>query len=86
MGLDIRLLIGLLFSILGLILAGFGAVSDHGIYERSISLNLNLAWGTVLLVFAVVIVVLGNRRSAIRLRARPRCDGPTHTADGGNDS
>jgi hypothetical protein len=36
MGLDIRLPIGLLFSVLGLLLAGFGAVSEKGIYERSL--------------------------------------------------
>ena len=30
MGLDIRLPIGLLFSVLGLLLAGFGAVTKRG--------------------------------------------------------
>jgi len=32
MGLDIRLPIGLLFSVIGLLLAGFGVFSDKGIY------------------------------------------------------
>lgn len=64
MGLDIRLPLGLLFSTLGLILAGFGAVSGKGIYERSLGLNVNLAWGTLLLVFGIIMIVLGNRANA----------------------
>ena len=85
MGLDIRLPIGLLFSALGLMLTAFGAASDKGIYQRSIGLNVNLAWGTVLLVFGLIMVVLGSRRSAIRLRPQGSSDGPAHTADGNHD-
>jgi multisubunit Na+/H+ antiporter MnhG subunit len=64
MGLDIRLPIGLLFSVLGLLLAVFGALSAKGIYQRSLGLNVNLGWGLVLLVFGIVMVLLGNRRSS----------------------
>ncbi len=63
MGLDIRLPIGLLFSVLGLLLSGFGVFSDRAIYQRSLGLNVNLAWGIVLLVFGLIMVVFGNRRS-----------------------
>ena len=75
MGLDIRLPIGLLFSVIGLLLAGFGAFSDKGIYVRSLGFNVNLAWGGVLLVFGIMMVIFGNRRS----RLRPH--GP-HSSDG----
>jgi len=61
MGLDIRLPIGGLFSILGVLLAGYGLVSDRGIYERSLGINVNLWWGVALLVFGVVMVGLGRR-------------------------
>jgi hypothetical protein len=61
MGLDIRLPIGGLFSILGVLLAGYGLVSDRGIYERSLGINVNLWWGVALLVFGVVMVALGRR-------------------------
>jgi len=61
MGLDIRLPIGGLFSILGVLLAGYGLVSDQGIYERSLEINVNLWWGVALLVFGVVMVGLGRR-------------------------
>ena len=74
MGLDIRLLIGLFFSMVGLLLAGFGAFSDKGIYDRSFGLNVNLTWGTVLLVFGVIMAILGNRRSAPRPHAQPLSD------------
>ena len=52
MGLDIRLPIGLMFTIIGAILVVFGLVSDPIIYEtHSLGINVNLIWGSVLLAF-----------------------------------
>jgi hypothetical protein len=66
MDLDVRLPIGLMFSIFGVLLAGFGLASDHRIYEaRSLGINVNLGWGVVLLVFGVTML-------AFALRARRR--------------
>ena len=62
MGLDIRLPIGLMFLILGVLLAGWGLVSDEAIYERSLGININLIWGTILIAFAVVLLWLGSRK------------------------
>jgi hypothetical protein len=42
MGLDIRIPIGLMFSILGLLLTGFGIVGDKTIYQRALGINVNL--------------------------------------------
>ena len=61
MGLDIRLPIGGLFTVLGLLLAGYGLVSQKELYERSLGINVNLEWGLVMLVFGVIMVVLGRR-------------------------
>ena len=61
MGLDIRLPIGVFFSVLGLILTTFGFLSPSGIYARSLGLNVNLIWGVVLLIFGVVMTVLALR-------------------------
>lgn len=61
MGLDIRLPIGLMFSILGLLLTGFGLVGDKAIYQRALNINVNLWWGLVMLVFGVVMLILGRR-------------------------
>jgi hypothetical protein len=64
MGLDIRLPIGLMFTLFGLLLVVYGAVSDKAIYQRSLGLNVNLGWGVVLLIFGVVMLVLGRRAPA----------------------
>jgi len=85
MGPDIRLPNGLLFVILGLLLAGFGAVSEKGIYERSLGWNVNLAWGMVLLVFGIVMVALAKRANAIQRRTPGTSDAPIQTAEGSHD-
>ena len=59
--LDIRLPIGLLFTLLGLLLAGYGLVSDDALYRRSLGHNVNLGWGLAVLAFGVLFLVLGRR-------------------------
>ncbi|MGD0214630.1 MAG: hypothetical protein ABSB87_15490 [Terriglobales bacterium] len=82
MGLDIRLPIGLLFSVLGFLLAGFGVISDKGIYQRSLGLNVNLAWGVILLIFGIIMVVFGNRGSTIRPHEQDTAINRDHSAGG----
>jgi len=64
MRLDIRLPIGLMFSILGALLSAFGLVADKSIFQNSLGINVNLWWGIVMLVFGVVMFLLGRRGSA----------------------
>ena len=64
MGLDIRLPIGVLFSVFGLILILFGAISSREIYQRSLDININLIWGLVLLAFGSGMLLLGRRGMA----------------------
>jgi hypothetical protein len=61
MGLDIRIPMGLMFTILGVLLTGYGLVSDKAIYQRSLDINVNLWWGLVMLIFGVLMLVLGRR-------------------------
>jgi hypothetical protein len=61
MRLDIRLPLGLLFVVFGMLLSGFGLTSDTAIYERSLHVNINFWWGLVMLVFGVVMFGLGRR-------------------------
>ena len=56
MKLDLRLPIGLMFSIFGVMLLAFGLISDAAIYQRSLGINVNLWWGVVLLVFGLVML------------------------------
>jgi hypothetical protein len=59
MGLDIRIPIGILFSIFGAMLAVFGAFSDRALYEKhSLGININLTWGLVLLLFGLTMLLL----------------------------
>jgi hypothetical protein len=70
MGFDIRLPIGLTFVLLGVLIGGYGLLSDPAIYARSLGFNVNLWWGLVLLVFGVLMLALWHR-SARRGRAPP---------------
>jgi hypothetical protein len=70
MNLDLRLPIGLMFSIVGVLLTVFGLTSDDAIYARSLGINVNLWWGLVLLGFGLV--MLGLAHGAVRKgRNRP---------------
>jgi hypothetical protein len=61
MNLDIRLPLGLMFGIMGLILVVYGAISDQALYARSLGININLWWGAVLLLFGGVMLWLARR-------------------------
>jgi len=56
MRIDIRLPIGVLFTVLGAVLAAFGAVSDPAIYARSLGYNVNLWWRLTLFGFGLVLL------------------------------
>lgn len=61
MRLDIRLPLGLLFLVFGLLLSGFGLASSKDIYQRSLDININFWWGLVMLAFGLAMLVLGRR-------------------------
>ncbi len=81
MGLDIRLPIGMLFTIFGIMLIFFGVFSRPALYAQSLGININLGWGVVLLVFGAVMLYLGAR-AMFGLRpvgtADPRGGEPRH--------
>jgi membrane protein implicated in regulation of membrane protease activity len=78
MGLDIRIPLGVMFGLIGLLLAGFGLVSDPALYQRSLGININLWWGLALMVFGAVMLLLAWRKAADGRKAR--------SAGGGNPS
>jgi hypothetical protein len=63
---DLRLPIGILFSLYGALLVVFGAISDKEIYARSLGYNVNLWWGLALLVFGALMLL-----GAVRGRKTP---------------
>jgi multisubunit Na+/H+ antiporter MnhG subunit len=62
MGLDIRWPIGLMFSIVGALMAVFGFITNSkDIYQRSLNINVNLYWGLLLVVFGVGMLIMAWR-------------------------
>jgi hypothetical protein len=67
MKLDIRIPIGLMFAVIGAMLALYGLFADTAIYERSLGINVNVWWGIVLLAFGLAMYFFGRRgTSAVR--------------------
>jgi hypothetical protein len=61
MSLDLRLPIGLLFTLLGVLLLLYGLVSDPTIYQASLGININAWWGVVMTAFGGVMLGLAWR-------------------------
>ena len=71
MKLDLRLPIGLMFSIIGALLTVFGLASDPAIYQRSLGINVNLWWGLVMIAFGLVFLMLARRGARSRTAPAP---------------
>jgi hypothetical protein len=63
MGLDIKLPIGLMFAILGILLTIYGifTASDQALYARSLHVNINLWVGIGMIIFGVVMLIFAKR-------------------------
>jgi hypothetical protein len=78
MNLDLRIPMGLMFLLVGLILTIFGmATSGSAIYAKSLDINANLDWGLVLLVFGGAMFTLGRigQRRAMKQPPVPASEG-----------
>ena len=64
--LDLRLPIGGLFTVLGIMLAGFGLATggNTAMYEKSAGMNINLIWGAVMIVTGAVFLFLAKREAS----------------------
>ncbi len=63
MGLDIRLPIGIIFTLYGAILIVYGLVADPAIFVNSVGVNIDVWWGALMLVFGVIMGLLAFRAS-----------------------
>ena len=61
---DIRIPIGLMFSILGVLITGFGifTFSNAEMYERSLGINVNIIMGILMLVFGLIMLFLSRKK------------------------
>ena len=64
MGFDIRMPIGMLFSLFGILLIGYGVATRESVMyaEHSLGVNMNVWWGGALLAFGLVMLVLTRLR------------------------
>jgi hypothetical protein len=63
---DSRILLGMMFTLIGTILTAFGLSTrtNADVYAKSLGINANLWWGLVLLMFGIVVLALGRRGQA----------------------
>jgi len=64
MNFDLRIPVGLMFSVFGLILTGVGLLGGPELAQKSLGINMNLWWGLVMLVFGLLMLLLAFRASA----------------------
>jgi hypothetical protein len=64
--LDLRLPIGLMFSLVGALMMVYGLITFRNaeLYKCSLGINVNLWWGVVLLVFGALMWFSSRRGSA----------------------
>jgi len=84
MGLDLRIPIGLMFLVYGMLLSGFGLFSNRGIYRLSLGINVNLIWGLIMLGVGLIMLILILGRSAGKPAAKAVAGAPK-PQEGGND-
>ncbi len=61
---DIRIPIGLMFSVLGVLISVFGltTMSNTEMYQRSLGINVNLIMGVVMLIFGLIMLYFARRK------------------------
>lgn len=61
---DIRMPIGLMFIIMGIIITVFGIAtgSDSAMYQKSLGMNVNLIMGLLMLVFGGIMLYFAMRK------------------------
>lgn len=62
MNFDLRLPLGLIFSLYGIILIGTGLASTPEMIRQTLGQNINLGWGVVQLLFGLAMLFLSRRK------------------------
>jgi hypothetical protein len=87
MNLDLRIPMGLMFTLTGTILFSFGlATRDNtALYVKSLGIDANLWWGMVLLLFGITMLVFGRRTQIRMLREEAKGVGKREPASEKNE-
>jgi len=64
---DIRIPIGLMFSVLGILITVFGlsTMADNELYQRSLGINVNIVMGVVMLIFGLIMLYLSLKKKKL---------------------
>jgi hypothetical protein len=64
---DIRIPIGLMFSIIGILISVFGffTMSNTGMYQKSLGINVNIIMGLLMLVFGLVMLYFARGKKKV---------------------
>lgn len=73
MQLDVRLPMGMMFVIIGVIMLVYGVItwSDAEMYQRSLGYNVNLWWGLFLTAFGAAMLLLARRAARAKRDVPP---------------
>lgn len=61
MNFDLRIPIGLMFGIYGVLLSIYGLVGEKETFKRSLDINIDLIWGVALLIFGGLMLLMAKR-------------------------
>ncbi len=69
---DPRILLGMMFTLIGTILTAFGLSTrtNADVYAKSLGIDANLWWGLALLAFGIFTLTLGRRAQALNGKTR----------------
>jgi multisubunit Na+/H+ antiporter MnhG subunit len=61
---DIRIPIGLMFSILGILITFFGLITmgDSEMYQKSLGMNVNILLGVLMLIFGLIMLYFSRKK------------------------
>jgi cytochrome c biogenesis protein CcdA len=64
---DIRIPIGLMFTIIGVLISifGFVTVSNTEMYHKSLGINVNIIMGLLMLIFGVIMLYFARRKKKV---------------------
>ena len=66
MNFDLRIPLGLMFTVFGLILIGVGLIGSPELAKQSLNINMNLWWGLFQLCFGVLMLALAARTAKLK--------------------